>query len=71
MYVIDTAVDDNEGCGVRVPWFDQPEAPSDLGSLGESVSLWLEVIDCGAWLYDQAARSWSLDHNIRGSMVGG
>jgi hypothetical protein len=39
LYVIDAAGSDDGACPVRVHWFDEPEAPNDLGSIGDLVSL--------------------------------
>jgi hypothetical protein len=64
VYVIETAVPDDAPCPVRVHWFDEPETPPDLPSLGALVSLWIEALDRRAWSYDRQGDHWTVNHDI-------
>jgi cell wall assembly regulator SMI1 len=64
LYVLDTGVPEDAPCPVLVHWFDEPEAPPDLCSLGELVALWIEAIERGAWRYDRSEDHWTVDHAV-------
>lgn len=61
LVVIDTGVDAQAPCPVRVHWWDERPAGPHLSSLRNLVELWIEAIDSGGWRYDRAGDHWVID----------
>ena len=64
LYAVDASGPKDAPCPVRIHWFDEPNSPNDLTSIGELVSLWIEAFDRGVWTFDPNKNQWVIDHDL-------